>query len=117
MKYVDGYIIPIQKTKLKKYLRDAKIAEKVWRRFGALDYKESVADDLFTKWGTSFSKLTKLKKDETLVFAFIVFKSKTHRNSVNKKAMKEVEKLCNESNAPFDIKRMSYAGFKLFVGR
>lgn len=117
MKYVDGFVIPIKKKNLKNYLPMAKMGEKVWRKYGALDYKECVADDMMNKWGMSFSKLAKLKKGETVIFSYIVFKSKAHRNQVNKKVMKEMEKMCNEINVPFNVKRMAYGGFKVKVGR
>ena len=90
----------------------AKMGKKAWLKHGALDYKECVGDDLKNLWGTSFSKIMKLKAGETLVFAYIVFKSKAHRDQVNKRVMKELHA---DIEMPFDVKRMVYGGFKSIV--
>lgn len=116
MRYVDGYVIPVPKKNIKAYIRMAKLGEQVWRKHGALDYKECVGDDLKTKWGTPFSRMLKLKPGESVVFSYIVFKSKAHRDSVNAKVMKEMEKACDmPKEMPFDVKRMVYGGFKAVV--
>jgi len=115
MNYVDGYVIPVPKKKLKNYFQMAKMGRDVWRKHGALDYKECAGDDLKNKWGTSFTKTLKLKPGETAIFSFIVFKSRTHRDSVNAKVMKEMEKMGDMKDMPFDIKRMVYGGFKAVV--
>ena len=117
MRYVDGYLLPILKKNIKAYARIAKIASKVWRDHGALDYKECVADDINVKFGIPFSKNLKLKAGETAVFAYIVFNSRARRDAVNKKVMKDPRlAACGDPNSmPFDCKRMVYGGFKGIV--
>ncbi len=115
MSYVDGFVIPIPKKNLPAYRRMAQIAGKIWRKHGALDYKECVGDDLESKYGMAFPRLTKLKRGETVVFAFIVYKSRTHRDRVNAAVMREIEKMKWPAKMPFDIKRMVYGGFKVLV--
>ncbi len=90
MRYVDGYVLPVPKKNLKAYLRMARLGEKVWRKHGALDYKECVGDDLEHEVGIPFSRLMKLKPGETVVFSYIVFKSRAHRDRVNAKVMKDM---------------------------
>lgn len=116
--YVDGYILPVPKKNMNIYRRMAQGAAKVWKKYGALDYKECAADDLNTKWGIPFSKPFKLKRGETLVFAYVVFKSKKHRDSVNTKVMKEMmtDPNMEDMPMPFDMKRMAYGGYKIIVG-
>jgi len=117
MKYVDGYVLAVPKKNLKAYMGMAKMGEKMWRKHGALDYKECVGDDLKSKWGTPFTRMMKAKLGETVIFAYIVFKSRAHRDSVNKKVMKEMEKMGEmPMEMPFDMKRMVYGGFKAEVG-
>ena len=115
MSYVDGFVIPLQKKNLKAYARMAKLGAKMWMKHGALDYKECVGDDLQSKWGMPFPKLLKLKPGETAVFSYIVFKSRAHRDRVNAKVMKEMEKMGPPKEMPFDMKRMVYGGFKTLV--
>jgi uncharacterized protein YbaA (DUF1428 family) len=115
MSYVDGYVLPVAKKNLKVYLRLARMGGKLWRKCGALDYKECVGDDLKTKWGTPFPEMMKLKTGETVVFSFVVFKSRAHRDRVNAKVMKEMEKMGGPKDMPFDVKRMVYGGFKTLV--
>jgi len=115
MKYVDGYVLPVPKKNLKAYVRMARMGEKLWRKYGALDYKECVGDDLKTKWGTPFPRMMKLKPGETVVFSYIVFKSRAHRDRVNAKVMKEMEKMSEPQEMPFDVKRMVYGGFKVLL--
>lgn len=115
MSYVDGFVIPVPKMNLKKYWPMAKLGKKTWMKYGALDYKECVGNDLKSKWGMPFPKLMKLKPEETVVFSFIVFKSKAHRDSVNKKVMKVMHEQCASLDMPFDAKRMVYGGFKTVV--
>ena len=116
MQYVDGYVLPVPKKNLKAYLRMARMGEAAWRKHGALDYKECVGDDLDPKWGTSFARTMKLKPGETVVFAYVVFRSRAHRDRVNAKVMKEMEKIGMPKKMPFDPKRMVYGGFKASVG-
>jgi uncharacterized protein YbaA (DUF1428 family) len=115
MRYVDGYVIPIPKKNLKTYARMAKMGAAVWMKHGALDYKECVGEDLQTKWGKSFSSMMKLKPGETVIFSYVVFKSRAHRDRVNAKVMKDMEKQGETCAMPFDIKRMVYGGFNVLV--
>jgi uncharacterized protein YbaA (DUF1428 family) len=116
MSYVDGFVIAVPKKNLKAYVRMARLGEKVWRKHGALDYKECVGDDLKPKWGLPFPRLMKLKPGETAVFSYIVYKSRAHRDRVNAKVMKEMEKSGMPPEMPFDVKRMAYGGFEVRVG-
>ena len=117
MAYVDGCVLAVPKKKLSAYKRMARIASKVWRDHGALDYRECVGDDLQTKFGLPFPKLAKLKAGETVVFAWISYKSRAHRDRVNAKVMKDkrITASCDPNNMPFDVKRMAYGGFKVIV--
>jgi uncharacterized protein YbaA (DUF1428 family) len=116
MRYVDGYVLPVAKKRLKAYLRMAQMGEKIWLKHGALDYKECVGDDLKTKWGVPFSRVIRLKPGETVVFSYVVFKSRAHRDRVNAKVMKEMAIMGAPKDMPFDVKRMVYGGFKVLVG-
>ena len=117
MKYVDGYVLPVPKKHLEAYRRIAQKAGKIWRDHGALDYKECAGDDLNVKWGVPFSKTLKTKSSETVIFSYIVFKSRAHRDSVNAKVMQypRLEKMMDLVSMPFDCKRMVYGGFKVLV--
>ena len=115
MSYVDGYILPVPKKNLRAYKRMAEMGRKVWTKHGALDYKECAGDDLVAKWGTPFAKMMKLKPGETVVFAYIVYKSRAHRDAVNKKVMKDMNAAGGPPDMPFDMKRMVYGGFKTLV--
>ena len=113
MPYVDGFVIPVQKKKLANYRRIAKKADKIWRDCGALEFREWLADDVKPGKWTSFPRSVKLKRDETVVYSYIVFRSRAHRDKVNAKVMKDKRFLAimNEP-MPFDGKRMIYGGFK-----
>jgi len=117
MGYVDGFVLPVPKTNLQAYRRMAQKAGKLWREHGALDYKECAGDDLNTKMGVPFSKNSKAKSGETVIFAYIVFKSRAHRDRVNAKLMKDprITGMCASKGMPFDAERMAYGGFKVFV--
>ena len=117
MRYVDGYVLPVPKKNLRAYRRLAKNAGKIWREHGALEYRECVGDDLKVKFGLPFPRLVKAKPDETLVFAWIMFKSRAHRDCVNAKVMKDprLASMCNPQSMPFDCKRMAWGGFKMLV--
>jgi len=117
MSYVDGFVLPVPKKNLPAYRRMAQKASKVWKDHGALDYKECVGDDLNVKMGVSFTKRMKLKPGETVVFAYIVYKSRAHRDRVNAKVMKDprIANMCDPKNTPFDVERMCYGGFKVLV--
>ena len=115
--YIDGFIVPVPKRKLKAYLKMARQAANIWREYGAVDYKECVGDDLKPSFGTPFPKGIGLKSGETVVFSWIVYKSKAHRDRVNKKIMADprMQEMCDPKNPPFDFKRMLYGGFKVAV--
>ncbi len=117
MKYVDGYVLPVPKENLPAYRRMAQKAGKIWREHGALEFRECVGDDLATKMATSFPRTIKLKRDEAVVFSWIVFKSRTHRDAVNAKVMRDprLAKMMDLKSLPFDSKRMVYGGFKVMV--
>jgi uncharacterized protein YbaA (DUF1428 family) len=116
MPYVDGYVLPVPKKSIEAYRRIAQKAGKIWREHGALEYRECVADELDAKWGVPFSRSVKMKRGETVVFSWIVFKSRAHRDRVNTKVMKD-PRLANmdPKSMPFDMKRMTYGGFKVLV--
>ncbi len=117
MRYVDGYVLPVPKKNLRRYQRIAQKAGKIWREHGALEYRESVGEDLNVKGLLPFPRVMKVKKGETVVFAWVVFKSRAHRDAVNKKVMKDprLAKMMDMKAMPFDHKRMAYGGFKIFV--
>jgi uncharacterized protein YbaA (DUF1428 family) len=117
MAYVDGFIVPVPKRKLAAYRAMARRAGKVWREHGALEYREWVADDVKVGKRTSFPRSVKLKPGETVVFSWIVYKSRAQRDSINKKVMKDprLADMMDMKSLPFDGKRMIYGGFKLLV--
>ena len=117
MKYVDGFVLPVPKKNLKSYVRMSSQAGKIWKEHGALEYRECAGDDLDVKFGIGFPKTIKLKPGETVVFAWIVFKSRAHRDRVNAKVMKDprMNEMMEGQEMPFDPKRMAYGGFKVLV--
>ena len=120
MAYVDGFVVPVPKGKLDAYRRLSRKAGKIWREHGALEYKECVADDAPSGKVTSFPQSVKLKKGETVVFSWITYKSRAHRDRVNAKVMKDARLADvmgpeNMKNMPFDAQRMIYGGFKVAV--
>lgn len=121
-KYVDGFVLPVPKKNLGAYRRMAGMMAKLTKKYGALEYIESVGDDMNPKMmGMKFTKfpiLAKAKPDETVVFSFIVYKSKKHRDSVNAKIMKDpvmADPKMKDMPMPFDMKRMAYGGFKTII--
>lgn len=121
-KYVDGFVIPIKKKDIVAYKKMAEWGAEAWMKHGALQYFECIGDDLKVKkgMGLGFGKLAGLKPNETVVFSYIVFKSKAHRDAVNKKVMAEMStpenmKKYENKPMPFDMKRLSYGGFKVIV--
>jgi uncharacterized protein YbaA (DUF1428 family) len=118
MKYVDGFVIPMPKKNMAAYQRIAKQARKIWLDHGALDYRECVGDDLNVKMGVPFPKLANARKGDTVVFAYIVYKSRAHRDKVNAMVMKDprMNAMCDPNNLPFDCNRMTFGGFKTIVG-
>ena len=115
-RYVDGFVIPIKKKDLKAYKKMATIGCKVWMEHGALDYYECVGETLDLPYGIPFTKLCKLKSDETVIFAFIVYKSKAHANQVNKKVHSDPRMKPEKfTSMPFDMKRFTVGKFKTLV--
>lgn len=117
MNYVDGIVVPVPISKLAAYRRMAKKAGKVWREHGALEYRECVADDVKPGKLTSFPQSVKMKPGETVVFSWIVYKSRTHRDRVTAKVMKDprITAMMDSKAMPFDGKRMFWGGFKVMV--
>lgn len=117
MEYVDGFVLPLPKKSVKEYQRIARLAGKVWRDHGALDYRECVADDISVGKRTSFPRSVKMKAGETVVFAWITYKSRKDRDRINKKVMKDprLMKMMDPKKMPFDGKRMFWGGFKTIV--
>ena len=117
MGYADRYVLPVPKKNLKAYRRLAQQAGKIWREHGALDYKECAGDDLKTKMGVPFPKSAKAKASETVIFSYILFKSRAHRDRVNAKVMKDprIQSMGDPNDMPFDCNRMVYGGFKVLV--
>jgi uncharacterized protein YbaA (DUF1428 family) len=117
MRYVDGFVVPVPKKNVAAYRRMAQTAAKVWRDHGALEYVECIADDVKPGKQTSFPQSVKLKPGETVVFAYIVYKSRAHRDSVNAKVMKDprLAKMMDPKALPFDGKRMFWGGFKVLL--
>src|SRR5215217_519405 len=115
--YVDGYVLPVPKNKVAVYRRIASKAGKVWREHGALEYRECIGDDLNVKFGMPFPKALKAKAGETIVFAYVVYKSRAHRDKVNARVMKDprLAEMMGDAPMPFDAKRMLFGGFKVIV--
>ncbi len=113
--YVDGFVVPVPKNKVAAYRALARKAGKIWREHGALAYVECVADDVKPGKVTSFPKSVKLKAGETVVFAWIVYRSRRHRDQVLKKVMADPRMDMPPSDMPFDGKRMFRGGFKTIV--
>ena len=119
MAYVDGFLLPIRRRNIGRYKKLAQLAARVWREHGALEYRECAGDDLKVKMGTSFLRASRARAGETAVFAWIVYKSRAHRDRVNKKVMKDarIAKMMDNKKMPFDVKRMAYGGFRVIVQR
>ena len=117
MAYVDGFLMPMPRKQLAAYRQIARKAGKVWREYGALEYRECVGDDLVAKGVTPFPKRVRAKPGETVVFSWIVYKSKAHRDRVNAKVMADprLAKMMDPKTFPFDMRRMSYGGFTVLV--
>jgi uncharacterized protein YbaA (DUF1428 family) len=115
--YVDGFVLPVPKGKVDAYRRLARKAGKIWREHGALEYRECVADDVKKGELTSFPRSVKLKSDETVVFSWIVYRSRAHRDRVNAKVMKDprLADSMDPKTMPFDSKRMFWGGFEVIV--
>lgn len=118
-KYVDGFVIPIKKSNVAAYRRMAQQAVRLWKKYGVIEFRECVGDDLKVMKGMElgFKRMAKLKPGETVMFSWVSFKSKKHRNQFNAKIMKDpaVEKMMEGKKMPFDMKRMAHGGFKVIV--
>ena len=117
-KYIDGFLLPVPRKNLPAYRRMAQTAEKVWREYGALDYRECIAEDMDAKGMVPFPSCLKMKKGEVVVFSWITYKSRAHRDRVNAQVMKD-PRLTTEmekKKMPFDCARMAYGGFTTLVG-
>jgi uncharacterized protein YbaA (DUF1428 family) len=116
-RYVDGFVLPVPKKNLRTYRRMATLAGKVWRDHGALEYVECVADDVKRGKVTSFPRSVKLKRGETVVFSYIVYRSRAHRDRVMAKVMKDprLAGMMDPAALPFDGMRMFWGGFKPLV--
>jgi uncharacterized protein YbaA (DUF1428 family) len=116
MPYVDGFLLPVPKKNLAVYRKMAAKAGKIWMEHGALGYHECAGDDLVNTFGVSFPKTLKVKRNETVVLSWIMYKSKAERNRVNKKVMNDPRiKADMAKPMPFEVKRMAYGGFKTIV--
>ncbi len=117
MEYVDGFVLAVPRKNLAAYKKMAKLASKVWRDHGALDYRECVAEDVKVGKWTSFPRSVKLKKGETVVFSWITYKSRAHRDRILAKVMKDkrLVDMMDPKSLPFDGKRMIYGGFDTIV--
>ena len=117
MAYVDGFVVPLPKRNVDAYRRMARKGGKLWREHGALEFRECVAEDVKRGKVTSFPRSVQVKRGETVVFSWIVFKSRAHRDRVNKKVMEDprLEEMMQPKDMPFDAERMIYGGFEVIV--
>ena len=117
MRYVDGFVLPVPEENVKLYRNIAQKAGKIWKEHGALQYIEAAGDDLDNNFGVSFTKTVKLKPGEIPFFSFIVYRSRADRDKVNAKVMADprMKKMMDGGPMPFEVKRMSYGGFKVLV--
>jgi uncharacterized protein YbaA (DUF1428 family) len=116
-KYIDGFVIPVPKENIEKYREVAAKAGAIWKEHGALEYIEAVGDDLEVKDLVTFPQLAGATDTETVVFSYIVYETREHRDAVNAKVMADprLKEMCNPENSSFDFKRMAYGGFKTIV--
>jgi uncharacterized protein YbaA (DUF1428 family) len=114
-RYADGFVIPLPKKNVEAYRRMARKAGKIWMEHGALEYRECVGEDLDVRLGTPFPRAVKVEPGETVVFAWIVYRSRAHRDRVNAKVMKDPRMHEPPQEMPFDDKRMVYGGFEILV--
>ena len=114
MAYVDGFVVPLQKDKIDVYREMSRKCGEVWREYGALSFRECIADDVKTGQWTSFPQAVKLEEDEVVVFSWIEFKSRAERDAINDKVMKDprLADMMDPAKLPFDGKRMIYGGFE-----
>jgi uncharacterized protein YbaA (DUF1428 family) len=114
-KYVDGFVVPVPKQNIEAYKKVSETAGKLWKEHGALEYIECVADDVKPGKVTSFPQAVQLKDDETVIFAWIVYKSREHRDKVNAAVMADPRLKMDPREMPFDGMRMFFGGFKVLV--
>ena len=116
-KYVDGFVLPVPKNKVDDYRKVARKAGKLWMEYGALEYRECVADDVSRGKVTSFPRSVDAKRNETVIFAYIVYRSRAHRDKVNKKVMADprMNEEFDPDDFPSDMKRMFWGGFETIV--
>jgi uncharacterized protein YbaA (DUF1428 family) len=115
MNYVDGYVLPVPRDKVEEYRKIASLAAEVFKEHGALEYRECVAEDVKPGEHTSFPQAVKLQPNETVIFAWIVFESRQHRDQVNAKVMQDPRMQCDPATMPVDMKRMIFGGFEVIV--
>lgn len=117
MAYVDGFVLPVPKKNLAAYRRLARKAAPIWMELGALEYRECIGEDLAPPFGMPFPKLAGCKRGETVVFSWIVYRDRAHRDRVNAKVMKDprIAVMCDPKRMPFDARRMGYGGFEMIV--
>lgn len=117
MAYVDGFVLPVAKKNLGAYRRLARKAAPIWMELGALEYRECVGEDMSPAFGLAFPKLARCKPGETVVFSWIVYRNKVHRDRFNAKVMKDprIAAMCTPGKTPFDVRRMAYGGFEVIV--
>jgi uncharacterized protein YbaA (DUF1428 family) len=115
--YVDGFVLAVPRKNIESYRQMSRAAGRVWREHGAVEYVEAVGDDLKIKMGVPFRRLARARAGETVIFSWIVYKSRAHRDRVNAKVMKDkrITEMMKGEKMPFDVKRMSYGGFKTIV--
>jgi uncharacterized protein YbaA (DUF1428 family) len=116
MSYIDGFVVPVPKSKLEAYQEMARLAERVWREHGALEYREWIADDVKPGKLTSFPQSVQLKDDEVVVFAWVLYKSRADRDEINAKVMNDPRMKTDPESWPFDGKRMIFGGFAPLFG-
>jgi uncharacterized protein YbaA (DUF1428 family) len=117
MSYIDGFLLPLATGNIEKYRQMAEAAGKIWIEHGALAFRECIADDMAAQGMAAFPEVIKTNEGETVIFSYIVFKSREHRDEVNAKVMADprIKSLCDPDNPPFDFSRMAYGGFKTLV--
>ncbi len=115
--YVDGFVLSIPQDKLAAYKKVATKSAKIWKEHGALEYRECVGDDMVAKDMVAFPKMAKTKPGDVVVFSWVIFKSRKHRDAANKKIMADprIARMCAEASEIIDCKRMAYGGFKTIV--
>ncbi len=116
-KYIDGFVVPVPQDKIETYRQISTKASKIWKEYGALEYRECVLNDPEAKQCVSFPKLADTQPGETVVFAYITYNSKAHRDEVNAKVMADprLNDMCGSEGMPFDCARMAYGGFETIV--